>query len=327
MELRQHQGRLSITLLAIAASMKSCLILNERAGGMSLVRDWVLQEAKRRKITAFRPADAGAAVDAAHSAVRAGFQRLLIAGGDGTMNKLVNALARHWDRVEFAVLPAGTGNDWARSLGVPVHDFAAAWDLALTEEARPTDLVHITGTVPQYCINAVTAGIGARVSTDVEPDEKRRLGPIAYWLTAVMRSVQLQEYMVRLEWEDQSRELAVYGIVIANGNFVGGGFPVAPSARLDDGKFDVIVVPTLSALELIEEGLNYIMTGKVSDRIPSIRTTRIRIESLPALHFSVDGEPSRAATTTFEILPAALRVVRREEGAPASSFQRFQWKT
>lgn len=287
-----------------------CLILNQRAGGMALVGDWVQQEAERRHITVFAPTDLWGAVDAVHTAVHAGFQRLIIGGGDGTVSKLINSLSRHWQAVEFAVLPVGTGNDWARSLGVPVDDLQAAFELAVSGDAYPTDIVHIAGSKPEYCINAATAGVGARIAAELHPDDKKRWGPLAYWLTAVTQLVQLKEYRVRLHWEDKAQELSVYGMVIANGAYAGGGFPIAPGANVADGQLDVTIFPVLPMIDLLAAGLNFALGWTDPRRLPTIRTTRLQVTSQPALQFSVDGEPTRAIETVFEVVPGALRVVR-----------------
>ncbi len=295
-----------------------CMIINERAGGMELVRPWLQQEAERHGIVLFRPVDLWGAVDAVYRALRAGFRRLIIAGGDGTISKLINALARRWDALELAILPAGTGNDWARSLGLPLDDLASCLQLALEGEALPTDVIHIVGSSPEYCINAATAGIGARVAAEVRPEDKQRWGAVAYWLTAVSHLTQWREYQVRIEWEEGTLQTAVWGMVVANGTFAGGGVPIAPKARPDDGLLDVTLLPALPWIDLLAAGLTLAFGGSDPHRIPTVQSRRVHIHAEPALHFSVDGEPTRAIDTLFEVLPGALRVVRPQQADAAT---------
>ncbi|GIW95209.1 MAG: hypothetical protein KatS3mg110_3250 [Pirellulaceae bacterium] len=287
-----------------------CMILNERAGNLELASQWLEQEVQRRNIVTFRPTDLWGAVDALYSALRAGFRRLIIAGGDGTISKLVNALAGRWDALELAVLPVGTGNDWARTLGLPVDDLAACLDVALEGRVRPTDLIHIAGSSPEYCVNAATAGVGARVAADVRPEDKQRWGSLAYWLTAVSHLAQWREYQVQVDWDDASRQLSVWGLVVANGMYAGGGFPIAPKARPDDGLLDITLLPALPWTDILVAGLAFSLGASDPQRIPTMQARRVHIHSQPALHFSIDGEPTRAIDTTFEVLPGVLHVVR-----------------
>lgn len=251
-----------------------------------------------------------------------GIRRLLIAGGDGTVHQVVNGLGPEFGDLELAVIPLGTGNDLARSLGVPLDDLRRAVELALHGEARAVDVVSVTGDTTSYLINAASAGFGGRVAADVATADKLNWGAFAYWMTAISNLVDMQQFDVHLELDGQSESLLVYGIFIANGRFVGGGFPIAPHAMLDDGFMHITVVPVLPPVELLSSGLNFAISQaeEGTDSPVSCRPRRrVRVTTSPEMLFSIDGEPVRRIDATFEIIPGALRFV----AAPsAPAFQR-----
>lgn len=252
---------------------------------------------------------AGDGCELARRALAEGFERIIVAGGDGSISQVVNGIAPHFARAEIAILPLGTGNDLARSLGVPLDNMAAALHLALEGPVHWIDLIRVVSPTPWYCVNAATGGIGAKVATDLDARDKARWGAFAYWVTAVTKLVELKEYQVRLELDGCVHDMPMYGLVVANGHFVGGGFPIAPVGEMDDGWLDVVAIPILPTLELLAAGLNFTFGRHYADRIQSFRAHRVHITTSPEMLFSVDGEPTAAIDTEFEVEPSALPVV------------------
>lgn len=177
----------------------------------------------------------------------------------------------------------------------------------LTPAARQIDLVRVTNGKTFYMVNAATGGFGGMVSTDVTSEDKRRWGPMAYWLTAFSKLSELRESRVRLELDAETTDMTTYGLAIANGKFVGGGFPVAPDAELDDGLLDISVVPILPTLELLACGVDF-MLGRYN-RVRTMKSSRVRVIVEPKLTYSFDGEAIRGVDATFEVVPKALRIV------------------
>ena len=117
-------------------------------------------------------------------------------------------------------------------------------------------------------------------------------------------------YRIEMTVDEVEWQRDVIGLVIANGRFVGGGFPIAPGAILDDGWMDLTLIPEMPGLELMTAGLN-ISLGREPDNVP-VETTRARkvlFRATPEMPFSVDGEPIERFDATFEVLPGALQVV------------------
>lgn len=183
----------------------------------------------------------------------------------------------------------------------------------------PIDVVRVFDGNTSYLINAASAGFGGQVAADIDASDKARWGAFAYWMTAITELVNLPQFDIHMELDDRTSDSRVYGLTIANGRYLGGGFPIAREAFVNDGLLDVTVIPVLPALELLAAGLNY-MVGVSSggDRLQNFRSRRVHVSSMPEMLFSIDGDPIREVEATFEVLPGALRIVPGPQ-APAIS--------
>lgn len=262
-------------------------------------------------------ADGGRDVGAlARELVDEGARRLVVGGGDGTLNRAVNGVGEVLDRVELAVLPLGTGNDLARSLDVPL-DLEAAAALARHGTARPMDLAWLTGREERYLLNAAVGGIGGAINRELTPERKRRWGGLAYRIQAVAQLRRLREYRVSLELADgETFEDEAYCVVAANGRRVGGGIPVAPRGMLDDGRLDLFVFPATGALATGRMLLSALRGNHGSDPdVWSRQAPAVSVSATPAMWFDVDGELVGSEPVHFEVLPRALRAVAGPEAA------------
>ncbi len=295
--------------------MRVCLIFNPGAGTAERIKDFLLHLTGEHRCELRPTAAGGDAGKIAGEAVGDGFDRIIVAGGDGTVGEVVNGIAPDFDAVQLAILPFGTGNDLARLLGVYANDMEAACDVAFRTRCEAIDLIKITGTGRDtaYCVNVANGGLGGCVAVDVKAEDKRRWGPLAYWMTSVSALVKLQEFQVQLVLDGEKSSFMTRGIAVANGRYVGGGFPIAPHAILNDGLLDITVVPVLSSLELMAAGSNFILGHE--DRADHVKTfvgTCASIRSSPAMPFSIDGEASKSLDATFEIVPRVLHVATGE---------------
>lgn len=291
--------------------MKTCLIFNPQAGTAARIKDFLLHLTGNQRCE-LRPTslERGAA-EIAREAVKEGFDRLLVAGGDGTVSQAVNGIAPDFDAVELAVLPFGTGNDLARSLGVGADVIDHACEAAFESRVEPIDVIRVDsdGTT-SWCVNVAHGGLGGRVAADVQAADKQRWGSLAYWMTSVSRMIDLHEYQVHLDLDDRQIETRTVGVAIANGRYVGGGFPISPRAVLNDGLLDITTVPVLPTVELMAAGLNFTLgRDQHEDRVRHYRSRRVHLTSVPSMSFSIDGEVVRPLDATFEVVPRALRVV------------------
>ena len=259
----------------------------------------------------------------ARESVRAGVERLIVAGGDGTVNEVVSGLlsAGLGDRADFGVLPLGTGGDFARSLGIPRRlDDALA--LIAAGATRRIDAGRITYRNAEsreetaHFVNVASFGISGLVDQLVNGATKR-LGGTASFLIGTMKALATYRnthVMLRVDGEVvHDAPLAL--VAAANGQYFGGGMHVAPEARLDDGLLDVILVPDLPKRTLLAK-LPRLYAGKhLHD--PAGRFLRGRVieaEAEPgAVLLDIDGEALGSLPARIEVVPGALGVIGAKE--------------
>jgi YegS/Rv2252/BmrU family lipid kinase len=209
---------------------------------------------------------------------------LVVFGGDGTVHEVVNGLPLGPD-VEapaVAVVPAGTGNDLARGLGLPPDPVAAARVLA---DCRPhrVDLLDCGG---RRAANGMNAGFAAAATETLSRRAKRRLGPLAYVIGGVMAGVDPPTWQARIEVDGEIVEGETLAVVVGNGGSFGGGRWLLPEADLSDGLLDVLVVPAgTSKARLARE----LARNRLPASLPRLRGQAVAlITDMPC---RLDGEP------------------------------------
>ena len=243
-------------------------------------------------------------------ALEAGHRRFVIAGGDGTINHAINAVAPNWDGIEFAFLPMGTGNDLARCLRLPTEP--NQWVRTLTTEStRNLDVAEVsTADGSRFFVNASAGGFSTRVSENVNEQTKDRWGALAYALTAAKDLPELDPYAVTLSLEEgEIMEEEIYAVVVANGSHIAGGMPIAPDALPDDGLLDVILVPALETTALVS-ALTRLMIDREQTAEPFLhrRTRSLKIEAAPSFRVNADGEIVGGLPARYRMHPGALTV-------------------
>ena len=298
--------------------MRTVLFHNSTAGLAWQVAENV-RELSREPPLKVVPLERGSDEKAAWKAALAwNADRWVIAGGDGTVHRVIQHPEARNGRCEIVVIPCGTGNDFARSLGTSLTDLDAACLQPHFGRSHDVDLIEIhdrESDRTRWCLNAASGGVGGAITARLQATDKRLWGAFAYWIGLIGELVDLHGYQVRLEMTSdasskiQIEEFEAFALIVANGRFVGGGYPIAPDALIDDGLLDLTVVPTLPTLDLLAAGLAT-ATGHL-EHTPSIRRYRLRelrIQAAPRLPFSIDGEPTESLDANFKVHPGALRV-------------------
>jgi diacylglycerol kinase (ATP) len=252
------------------------------------------------------------ATNFARRAQQQGFERVIAAGGDGTINEVLNGLCDDFGQQQFGVLPLGTANDLARTLNVPPQPETAA---AILHEGRVRqfDVVRLEpeGAAARYFLNVSAGGFSTKLADNLDETTKLWWGSLAYGVSALKTLSQLEPYALRLEIDDEPPlELSAYNLAVANARFVGGGVPVAPRAQPDDGLLDLVVfkeVPMARLLTLVPKAL---LGEHLDDEDVLFRQVRsLEIEARPALQLNTDGEIVGCCPARFSVLPRALAVV------------------
>jgi diacylglycerol kinase (ATP) len=252
----------------------------------------------------------GEATHLAQQGVAQGFECIVAAGGDGTIHEVVCGLAEAGRCVRLGVLPLGTGNDFARSIGIPTTITEATHILAAAV-TRQIDIVRVQGATTTYSINIASGGFSGVVNDHLDTNKKKFWGALAYPRAALEALTELTPYHTRLTYDnDEVFELALYNIAIANAQYAGGGIQIAPDALPNDGLLDIVMVPVLPLPELALLVPQIIRgTHTDGDRTVTRRAQKVQVQSQPAIPFNVDGERIDTSDFTFEIIPGALTVI------------------
>lgn len=232
-----------------------------------------------------------------------GVESLVVIGGDGMVHVAIQALAGTPTRL--GLVPAGTGNDVARYLGLPRRDPEAAADVVVAGRERLIDLARVG---PTYFVTVLCAGIDAVVS---ERANRMRWpkGQMRYNLAtlAELRTFRPIDYVVDMDGEED--RFAAMMVAVGNGPSFGGGLRITEGAQLDDGLLDVVVIRPMSRLELVRTYPKLFKGTHVHH--PDYRhhhVKRITIAA-PGITAYADGERIAPLPLTIEVAPAALRVL------------------
>lgn len=271
------------------------------------------------------------------AALEAGYQTIAVVGGDGTLSEAVRGFFEEPGQegsiprpvnsaASLAILPAGTGNDFARGLTAgrsPIN----TWIERLVSHCRQSGNVVTTRVVDTIfaevshrksfvCLNAATVGISADVAARVslQAGFKRRLpGEVRFALEGIRALKSWRNYAVQLIVDGKSMTCDTSLIVVANGVFVGGGMKVAPNARPDDGKLEALTVCGLSRLEVLREFTHLHSGGHVGNqKIVMLSGSDVRIETAEGtapLPIEADGDVRGHSPAVFRIMPKSLRIV------------------
>jgi diacylglycerol kinase (ATP) len=291
--------------------LKTCIICNPGAGSVDDPSSTFEQLRDEHGAATVRlTKDSGQATEFAHQAAEDGYELVVAAGGDGTLNEVINGIAAHVDRVRVGLIPLGTGNDFARTLGLPdsVEDCI---DVLRAGHIRPVDLVRVTNGGVRYMLNVSAGGFSGTVGEKLTPEIKKSWGPLAYLRCAAEAFPELRAYRTTIVLDGMAPlELNLYNAIVANGQFVAGGTQVAPEAKIDDGQLDLVLVPERPMGEMVMMAAQMLVGNHLtSDAIVFRRAAKVSISSTPGMWFNVDGELIGNESVTFEVMPRALQFV------------------
>jgi diacylglycerol kinase (ATP) len=254
----------------------------------------------------------------AATALQEGARLIVAAGGDGTINDVVNGLAGNLAQARLGVLPLGTGNDLARTLALPT-DVREAFQLLTSGPVRTLDVIRVeTVNGAVHGVNVAAGGFTGQVNEVMTDELKASWGPLAYLRGAVSVLPNLTDYETSITWDDGPEErVAAFNIIVANGRTAAGGLMVAPTANPEDGLLDVVIVQSGSLADLAGVAARLLVGNYVdSDLVLHRQARRVRVAARPGMWFNVDGELLTKDPVTFTVLPQALQVVVGKDYTP-----------
>jgi len=234
---------------------------------------------------------------------------IVAGGGDGTINEVFAAAYKIGlpPGCSLGILPLGTANDFAHTVGVPVQDITAALQLAARVDPHSIDVGLVNG---KPFVNMVSGGFGSRITVETEPVLKRHLGALAYAITGISHFAELSANTGQFRAEGFSWKGPFLALAIGNGRQAGGGVSLCPDAMIDDGLLDLTVLPQLDRAARLAAFSKLLSEGAAS--LPSLlataRSAWIEYESDNDININLDGEPLVVKQFRVECRKRALPV-------------------
>ncbi|HET7715860.1 MAG TPA: lipid kinase [Bauldia sp.] len=238
-----------------------------------------------------------------------GCDAIVVAGGDGTLNGALPALIQA--RKPVGILPFGTANDLALTLGIPADPVAAAEVIA----AGATRNIDVGRANDCYFLNVASIGLSVKIAEKQDEELKRQWGIFSYVVAAAGALTEAERFEATITCGERSEAVRAYQIAVGNGIHFGGGLTVSPEARIDDGLLDVYAIETTSVAELIALAPR-LRDGTLVERddVAFFRGPTARIETRTPMPVNTDGEVTTATPADFSVLPKALTIFAPREG-------------
>ena len=289
------------------------VIVNPAAGGgraAGLV-PWLRERLRSRPdMKLLVTSRAGDAEQAAADAGADDRDRIVVVGGDGTVQEVVNGIMAAGGRSVLGIVPLGTGNDLARSLGLS-RDPAEAWTVAIGRGSRPIDLMLATGGDGRRRWFGSAGGIGfdAQVASAMVSPSAWQRGRAGYLLTTLAELRRFENRQVELTVDGITTTPRVLFVAIANGEYYGGGMRIAPGAAVDDGSLDVCIVGNISRVTALRQLANLYRGTHVHHPQVELRRGRsVAIAGDEGTLVHLDGEPFGRLPLRVELYAARLTV-------------------
>ncbi|MGA7987329.1 MAG: diacylglycerol kinase family protein [Candidatus Dormiibacterota bacterium] len=297
------------------------VVMNPASAGGRTLRRWPATLRALRiagvDFEVHRTTEPGDATQAVRAALASGRRTIVVVGGDGTLNEVINGFfdeagAPIGGDAVLGLMPSGTGGDFRRAVGIP-HDPEAAARLIASGSVRHIDAgrIEFENGLRRFFVNIADCGMGGEVVARVN---RSRFKGGGMWGSAMFLEASLSTllgYVARtacIEIDGTRLERTVRSVVIANGLYFGGGMRVAPGAVLDDGQFDVVIINETGRTRALT-GIPSLYRGRHLDRaeveVHHARVVRVTCDGAPML-FDVEGEQVGTTPATLTCLPEAI---------------------
>jgi diacylglycerol kinase (ATP) len=296
-------------------AVRTCVIFNPVARGNQARRFRRRLEAMDGQCALKATTAPGDARRLAAAAVREGFDLVVAAGGDGTVNEVLNGLGDAPDgfaRARLGVLPLGTVNVFARELALPMR-LGRAWEVLFHGREIRIDLPCAAFTDAQgasrrqYFAQLAGAGMDARAIELVDWEHKKIAGPLAYFIAGLKA---LRETKPKIIVRADGREVAGELVLVGNGRFYAGSYEVFPGADLRDGQLDLCIFPRINWLTFLRCAPGLLGRRKLPERaVQRLRAATFELAGASPAAFELDGEWAGRLPANFSVEPGRLRVM------------------
>lgn len=244
-------------------------------------------------------------------AITNGCETVVAAGGDGTVNAIVNAMMviDEENRPSLGIIPMGTANDFAGTLAIPSNPITAIG--LLDHPPTPIDTVRIRGeNFERYFANVAAGGNSVRVSEEMTDEVKARWGALSYLRGAFNVLPHMQTYNINVVCDSEHiRNLDAWAVLVCNGKTNAGHIQVAPFASPTDGLLDLVLIRNGYAADMFEIAASNLLGNYLEcDQVIFRQVRKLTLSSKPSMRFSVDGEVIAEEPVEFEIQPEAINM-------------------
>ncbi|MFS0820638.1 diacylglycerol kinase [Bacillus sp. 1P02SD] len=255
---------------------------------------------------------AGDATNAARIAVERKYDLVIAAGGDGTINEVVNGLAEQDYRPTLGIIPVGTTNDFARAIGVP-RNIDGACDVIIEGNSVPIDIGRIND---KYFINIAGGGRLTELTYEVPSKLKTMLGQLAYYLKGMEMLPSIRPTEVSVEYDGKLYEGEIMLFLVSLTNSVGGFEKLAPDSSLNDGLFDLLILKKANLADFIKVATLAIRGEHINDpHVIYTKANRVKVNPTEKMQINLDGEYGGLLPGEFVNLYQHINVLVSKEKA------------
>lgn len=259
------------------------------------------------------------AVELTISAIREGYRNILVVGGDGTLNEVVNGVFIQsvvaTTQITIGVIGVGTGNDWQRTFAIP-HDYhgkviSIKNEKTILQDVGKVEFFEARVRQSRYFANAAGVGFDARVAMATNRlKESGRRGKILYISSLLKTLFRYRSTVAKIAIDEQNLGGKIFSMTLGIGKYNGGGMMQVPNALPDDGLFDITIIKKIRRINVLRN-IFRLYNGTILNhpRIFGYQGKTITIASKPPVYLEVDGESLGTSPFKFSIVPQSIRVV------------------
>ena len=320
---------------------KWLVIVNPNAGRKKGFRDWeeissLLSKYRFRYHVVFteRPEHA---IQLSRSHIEDGFRYILVVGGDGTMNEVVNGMfqqkACKTTDITLGMITVGTGNDWGRMFGIP-SDYREAVRALLRnntfiQDAGTVEYLKESNIQNRYFVNIAGLGFDAEVARRSNRlKERGKGGPLLYLITIFTSLMNFKHLNALISVDGLAIESQIFSMNVGICRYSGGGMLQVPNAIPDDGLFDLTVINRMRKMKIIRS-LKRLYDGTITEhpKVDSYTGKSIRVESSDKIHLETDGETLGHTPIEFTIIPKSIKIITGPLPVQKSPVKRISKRT
>ena len=304
-------------------------IINQAAGGGKTRKDWPAIEALLLKEgIRFEPFFTDRRLHAtiiARNKIKEGYSKIIVVGGDGTMNEVINGVFAqerlHTTEVMLGMISVGTGNDWAKTFNIPV-DYEGAVRTIKEQRTFIQDAGLVTYRKNEkawnrYFINIAGMGFGARVvERSNRMKDKGKSGPFLYFYNIFLSLLSYKSKKAAIEIDGTTYNRKVFSLNVGIGKYNGGGMIQLPHAIADDGLYSITLIKKIGKLNVLAN-VNRLYNGSIVNhsKVETYTAKTVQIDGSTPLHLETDGETLGHGPVSFQIIPRSVRVISGELSA------------